>query len=140
MPTKHVPRPPSSSRLPYLPSMISSSTLNPKGRESPLSSKPTASAPRLCGCGLLQYTQEQVASDRFPTTGGDYLDTLFTHRDMYRAFPQGHQECVIALNDLARSIELRAWRADRDSDYEAVAAFRNEAWLIANASTFLVIP
>ena len=39
------------------------------------------------------------------------------------------------LSNLARDLEARdrEWRADWDGDSEAAAAFRHEAWVIANA-------
>ena len=113
-------------------------TPNPKANQRQHSSKCTASAALPCGCGLLQYIRSQISSDQYSTTGGDYLETVFIHRDLYRAYPQGHQECIIVFNDLARVLEQRAWRADRESDAEAAAAFKQEAWLMANSSTFLV--
>lgn len=74
----------------------------------------------------------QLTSDRFPTTGGEYLEAIFTHREVFSAFPQGHRECAIAFSSLASSLESRDWRADREGDAEAVAAFRHEAWALAN--------
>lgn len=106
------------------------STLKPN----PPKPKPTESAP--CGCGLLQAIHAQLTSDRFPTTGGDYLEAIFTHREVFHAFPQGHRGCAVAFTDIASCLEKRAWRADRDADYEAVAAFRNEAWVIANMGIY----
>ncbi|EPQ55161.1 hypothetical protein GLOTRDRAFT_129453 [Gloeophyllum trabeum ATCC 11539] len=84
------------------------------------------------GCGLLQAAQAQV--DSCQTTGpssGEYLDIIFTHRELLFTFPQAHKCCARAFTDLARAFETRGWRADRDGDPEAVAAFRNEAWMIA---------
>ena len=102
------------------------STLKP----SPPKPRPTASAPT--GCELLQAIRAQLTSDRFPTTGGEYLEAIFTHREVFHAFPPGHRDCAVGFSDLASCLEKRSWRADRDADYEAVAAFRHEAWVIAN--------
>ena len=71
--------------------------------------------------------------DSYPTTGGDYLDAVFTHRELFLAHPEGHRECARLYNDIAYAMEQRAWRADRDADTEAVAAFRHEAWMIASS-------
>ncbi|KAH9174961.1 hypothetical protein EDB89DRAFT_2067116 [Lactarius sanguifluus] len=49
----------------------------------------------------------------------------------FAARPASHTGCSAAFSALARSLELRAWRADRDADTEAVAAFRHEAWMVA---------
>jgi hypothetical protein len=65
--------------------------------------------------------------DKYSTTGGDYLETLFTHREIFSAYPHAHLHCARALSDIATAIERREWRCDRDDDYEAVAAFRHEA-------------
>ncbi|CAL1711409.1 unnamed protein product [Somion occarium] len=84
-------------------------------------------------CSLLQYTQRQLQTGRFSTTGGDYLETIFTHREAFYAYPQGHQGCAIGFSDLASLLEAREWRADRDSDSEAAAAFKHEAVMIAHS-------
>lgn len=83
------------------------------------------------GCAYLQAIKERL--DQYPTTGGDYLDAIFTHREIFLAYPGAHQECARLYSDIAYAIEQRAWRADRDADTEAVAAFRHEAWLIASS-------
>ncbi len=132
--TKHVARPPFSSRLRYLHSMTLTLTINLK--PNPQCSRPIVNVPAPSGCALLRQILEQLSSDRFPTTGGDYLETIFTHREVFRAFPQGHRECAVSFSDLANYLERREWRADRDSDAEAVAAFRHEAWVIANATAW----
>lgn len=69
------------------------------------------------------------ASSHFRTTGGEYLDTILTHRALLSAFPPAHRGCAIALQEIARAVEVRAWRADRESDAEAVANLRQEAFL-----------
>ncbi|TFK50987.1 hypothetical protein OE88DRAFT_1660165 [Heliocybe sulcata] len=81
------------------------------------------------GCGLLQAVQAQVEACQ--TTGGEYLDIIFTHRELLFAYPAAHRTCSRGFTDLARQLEQRAWRADREGDSEAVVAFRNEAWIIA---------
>jgi len=81
------------------------------------------------GCALLQQIQSSI--DRYPTTGGEYLEAIFMHRSLCAAFPQGHRSCAICFSDIAYELEKRAWRADRDADTEAVTAFRHEAWMIA---------
>lgn len=82
------------------------------------------------GCAYLQMIREQL--NNYPTTGGEYLDAIFTHREILCAYPVAHRNCARAFSDLAYSIEQRAWRADRDADTEAVTAFRHEAWMIAS--------
>ena len=83
------------------------------------------------GCAYLKILQGQIALDGYPTTGGDYLEAIFTHREIFTSFPPSHQDCARAFSDMAFTLERRAWRADRDADTEAVAAFRHEAWMIA---------
>lgn len=80
------------------------------------------------GCAYLQAIQAQL--DTYPTTGGEYLEAIFTHREILLSYPQAHQECARGFSDLAYMLEQRAWRADRDADVEAVVAFRYEAWSI----------
>ena len=86
-----------------------------------------------CGCGLLQAMHAQLTSGLCPTTGGAYLETIFTHREVFSAFPQGHRDCAIAFSQLASSLEARAWSEGKEGG-EAVAAPRHEAWVIANMS------
>ncbi|KAF8132085.1 hypothetical protein EV363DRAFT_1398453 [Boletus edulis] len=71
------------------------------------------------------------ATDAFQTTNGAYLDTLLIHRSLLAAFPPAHSGCAAVLHEIARAIEVRAWQADRDSDAEAVAALRQEAYIVA---------
>ncbi|EGN91879.1 hypothetical protein SERLA73DRAFT_191898 [Serpula lacrymans var. lacrymans S7.3] len=71
----------------------------------------------------------------YETTGGAYLDTLFTHRALFGAFPPAHAGCAVALSEIARALEVRAWRADRDADAEAIVAFRCEALSVASRIT-----
>lgn len=53
------------------------------------------------------------------------------HREMFSAHPAGHVGCPAAFTALARELEGRVWRSDRDGDLEAVKAFRHEAWMTA---------
>ncbi|KAH9889387.1 hypothetical protein C8Q73DRAFT_156641 [Cubamyces lactineus] len=91
--------------------------------------------PPPCGCAYLQALQGQIRAGSYATTGGDYLEAIFTHREAFFAFPPGHRGCALGFSELARDLEARdrAWRADWDGDSEAAAAFRHEAWVIANA-------
>ena len=83
------------------------------------------------GCPLLLSIHYHI--EAYPTTGGAYLDTIFTHRALLHASPRGHEGCARAFSDLARKIDDREWRADRESDQEAVAAFLNEAMTVATS-------
>ncbi|KAF8841737.1 hypothetical protein BDN67DRAFT_1010401 [Paxillus ammoniavirescens] len=68
----------------------------------------------------------------FQTTNGAYLDTILLHRSLLGAFPPAHKGCAATLQEIAKALEMRTWRADRDSDAEAVVAIRQEAYLIVN--------
>ncbi|KAF9012536.1 hypothetical protein BDQ17DRAFT_1419910 [Cyathus striatus] len=81
------------------------------------------------GCAYLQTVRAYM--ENYPTTGGEYLETIFTHREIQTAYPAAHVYCSRGFSDLAYMMEKRAWRADRDADTEAVTAFRHEAWMIA---------
>jgi hypothetical protein len=81
------------------------------------------------GCAYLQAIRSQL--DGYQTTGGEYLEAIFTHREILSAYPAAHHLCARGFSDMAYALEQRAWRADRDADTEAVAAFRYEAWNIA---------
>jgi len=81
------------------------------------------------GCPLLLSIYYHL--EAYPTTGGAYLDTIFTHRALLHSSPREHEWCARALSDLARKIDDREWRADRESDQEAVAAFLHEAMTMA---------
>ncbi|OJA12756.1 hypothetical protein AZE42_07932 [Rhizopogon vesiculosus] len=78
---------------------------------------------------LSPFPYPYPTSSHFRTTGGEYLDTILTHRALLSAFPPAHLGCAVALQEIARALEVRAWRADRESDAEAVAALRQEAFL-----------
>lgn len=73
-----------------------------------------------------------VASTCFQTTDGAYVDTILIHRSLQNAFPPGHRGCAVALQEIARALELRSWQAGRDSDADAVAALRQEAFLMTS--------
>jgi len=92
-------------------------------------------------CGLLESltrsydpdpdTDTDGAADGLQTSCGEYLELIFIHREAFAALPSAHVGCSAGFSALARALELRAWRADRDADTEAVAAFRHEAWMVA---------
>ena len=82
------------------------------------------------GCAYLQAIRTQL--EDYPTTGGEYLDVILTHREILHAYPAVHYECARGFSNLAYLLEKRAWRSDRDADTEAVTAFRHEAWVIAS--------
>jgi hypothetical protein len=84
-------------------------------------------------CAFLQALTHWYDPDaeQVQTTCGEYLELIFIHREAFAARPAAHAGCSAAFSALARSLELRAWRADRDADTEAVAAFRHEAWMVA---------
>jgi len=82
------------------------------------------------GCPLLLSIHYHI--EAYPTTGGAYLDTIFIHRALLHASPREHEWCSRALSDLASKIDDREWRADRESDQEAVTAFLHEAMAVAN--------
>jgi len=83
------------------------------------------------GCAYLQAVQAQL--EWFPTTGGEYLEAIFTHREVFYAHPPAHRNCARGFSDLAKSLEARPFRADRDSDAEAAAVFYHEAQVIASS-------
>ncbi|KAJ6491832.1 hypothetical protein C8R47DRAFT_442632 [Mycena vitilis] len=88
------------------------------------------SEPPYQGCAYLQAIQSQL--ENFHTTGGEYIESIFTHRQIFFAFPGGHRCCARAFSDLACSLQQRDWRADRESDMEAATAFHYEAQFIAS--------
>ena len=87
-------------------------------------------------CALLEsltrsYDPDGADDGGLQTTCGEYLELIYIHREAFAALPSAHVGCSAAFSALARALELRAWRADRDADAEAVAAFRHEAWMVA---------
>ncbi|KAK7472400.1 hypothetical protein VKT23_000515 [Stygiomarasmius scandens] len=108
-----------------------SDTTSQSSRNDNISSRPTETpATQYHGCAYLKAIQSQM--DSYQTTNGDYLEAIFTHREILCSFPPAHTECARAFSDIAFGLEHRAWRADREADTEAVVAFRHEAWMIAN--------
>lgn len=83
------------------------------------------------GCAYLQAIRSQL--EDYPTTGGEYLDAIFTHREIFHSYPTVHRDCARGFSDLAYLLEKRAWRSDREADIDAVTAFRHEAWVIASS-------
>ncbi|KAI0059911.1 hypothetical protein BV25DRAFT_1993201 [Artomyces pyxidatus] len=104
--------------------------------QSDTSESSSSSAAPPSPCALLEaisrlYEDDDHELEHFPTTCGEYLELIFTHRELFAAEPRSHTGCPAAFSALARVLELRAWRADREADIEAVNAFRHEAWMIA---------
>jgi len=115
------------SRLPLAPA---SSKQSGTTASSSSSDAPPTPAP----CGLLEAltrSYDPDAADELQTSCGEYLELIFIHREAFAARPSAHEGCSAGFSALARALELRAWRADRDADTEAVAAFRHEAWMVA---------
>lgn len=79
----------------------------------------------------LQTIRSQFGND--PGLGGEYLEAIFTHREIFSSFPMAHRECARAFTDLASLIEQKAWNLGLGADTDAVTAFRHEAWMIASA-------
>ncbi|KAJ6631578.1 hypothetical protein B0H10DRAFT_2207209 [Mycena sp. CBHHK59/15] len=99
--------------------------------EAPACTRPSPPCePAYQGCAYLQDIQSQL--EEYPTTGGEYIESIFTHRQNFFAFPGGHRCCARAFSDLACALQRREWRADREADTEAVTAFHYEALLIAS--------
>jgi len=116
----------------------SGTTASSNSSDAPRSATVTATA---APCAFLEsltrsYDLDAAADDseelhQVQTTCGEYLDLIFIHRDLFAGRPSAHAGCSAAFTSLARALELRAWRADRDADIEAIVAFRHEAWMIA---------
>ncbi|TFL07017.1 hypothetical protein BDV98DRAFT_6468 [Pterulicium gracile] len=83
------------------------------------------------GCAYLQAVQEQLGA--YGTSTGDYLEAVFTHRELFVVYPQGHRACAIGYTNLATMLENREWRPDRDGDMEAAGVFRHEAMMLASS-------
>lgn len=81
------------------------------------------------GCAFLQAVQAQM--DTFPDSGSQYLETVFTHREIFMSHPTAHPQCSRGFSDMAYTLEQQAWKEERAADNVAVAAFRHEAWSIA---------
>lgn len=81
------------------------------------------------GCAFLQAVQAQM--DTFPDSGSQYLETVFTHREIFMSHPTAHPQCSRGFSDMAYILEQQAWKEERAADNVAVAAFRHEAWSIA---------
>ncbi|EPT00380.1 hypothetical protein FOMPIDRAFT_1036750 [Fomitopsis schrenkii] len=113
-----------------------SSTYPPRSPSGSSNYTKTADAPPPCGCALLQWLRDQLEAGKYTTTGGDYLEIIFTHREAFHAFPDGHRTCAIGFSDIAADLERREVRPDREGDPEAAAAFRHEAWVIASSGVW----
>jgi hypothetical protein len=83
------------------------------------------------GCAYLQAIRSSLDTDSYRTTSAEYLETIFTHREVFASYPRGHADCARGFEELAGVLERRGWRADRDKDGEAAAAFRHEARTLA---------
>ncbi|KAJ7935106.1 hypothetical protein B0H13DRAFT_518577 [Mycena leptocephala] len=88
------------SSMPEVPSSHPDETLHPRPN--------SPSEPPYQGCAYLQTIQSQL--EDFPTTGGEYIESIFTHRQIFFAFPGGHRCCARAFSDLACSLQQRQWR------------------------------
>ncbi|KAI9507980.1 hypothetical protein F5148DRAFT_35429 [Russula earlei] len=108
----------------------SGTTASSNSSDAPRSATATVAA---APCALLESLTRSYGldADGLQTTCGEYLELIFIHRELFAARPSAHAGCSAAFSAVARALELRAWRADRDADTEAVAAFRHEAWMVA---------
>lgn len=61
----------------------------------------------------------------------DFLETIFTHREAFVAFPYGHRTCSKALTQLAFALERSAAQSGADGDLDTAIALHNEAWLMS---------
>jgi hypothetical protein len=125
---------------PTLPTTASDIQMNDGGSSQSASTGPSGSSDAPSSpapCAFLQALTHWYDPDaeEVQTTCGEYLELIFIHREAFAARPAAHTGCSAAFSALARSLELRAWRADRDADTEAVAAFRHEAWMVATWSS-----
>jgi hypothetical protein len=95
------------------------------------SSTSTNDEPSPHGCSFLRSVQSHL--EEYPTTGGAYIEILFSHREAAAAFPRWHvrRSCVRGFSELAEALVRREWRADREEDEEAATSFRYEAMRIA---------
>jgi hypothetical protein len=69
-------------------------------------------------CAYLQAIRTTQLED-CPTTGGEYLDFVLTHREILHSCPAVHHDCAQGFSDLACLLEKRPGRSDRDADIEA---------------------
>jgi hypothetical protein len=83
------------------------------------------------GCAYLQAMQQQLLS--YGTSTGEYVEAVFTHRDLFLAYPQAHRDCARGYTDIAKVLDNREWRSDRDGDCEAASVFRHEARMLASS-------
>jgi hypothetical protein len=83
------------------------------------------------GCAYLHSIQAQL--ECFSTTGGKYLEAIFTHRAVFHADLPAHRFCATGFSDIAQVLATCPGRSDRHCDVDAVAAFRYEAWVIASS-------
>ncbi|KAJ6497652.1 hypothetical protein C8R45DRAFT_983728 [Mycena sanguinolenta] len=90
---------------------------------------PSDSEPSYQGCAYLQAIQSQLKLENSHTTGGEFIELIFTHRSLLFAFPGGHACCARAFSDLACSLQRREWTADREANMET---FNYEAQFIAS--------
>ena len=77
------------------------------------------------------HSNDPDTADEPQTTCGEYLELIFIHREAFATLPSAQAGCSAGFSALTRALELRAWCADRDTDAEAVVAFRHEAWMVA---------
>ena len=127
---------PITSRLPTPPTTKTPQTQKKKKNQSgtTASSSSSDAPPTPAPCALLEAltrSYDPDAAEELQTSCGEYLELIFIHREAFAARPSAHAGCSAGFSALARALELRAWRADRDADTEAVAAFRHEAWMVA---------
>src|SRR5258708_8558221 len=60
-----------------------------------------------CGCAYLRAIRHQLEWGTFPSTGGEYLDTIFIRREILVSQPAAHQDCALAFRDLAGILHKR---------------------------------
>jgi hypothetical protein len=82
------------------------------------------------GCPYLQAIRGQLAAGIAGGTSGEYLDTIFTHRELLLANPSAHMGCAEEFERLASCLEARprwSWQSHQArADGEAARAYREE--------------
>ncbi|TDL17585.1 hypothetical protein BD410DRAFT_843510 [Rickenella mellea] len=85
------------------------------------------------GCALLQSLHAHLPLTPAKSSSL-FLESIFTHRESFVAFPAGHRGCAAAFTELAFILERRAQETGSDGDLDTAIALHGEAWLVSGWS------